>query len=144
MIKVEKRIPFGFKGYWGKVFKLFTFDEKRENLKYQNQNYAEIDSEVQFKYLEKAPDRNENTTQPIINLPTKSEYVIAETTDAYFDDKIKDFKCVVSPNDIVYVFGDYWVVEKVEGKSVYTPNKQTFYYCGLKKIFGEILRSSLC
>ena len=142
MIRVEKRLPFGFKGDWGKVFKLFTYDEEKENILYQNQNYVEIESEVQFKYLENGIDKNLNSSQPIMNLPTKNEYRIVKTTDAYFNDNTHEFECVVDSNDIVFAFGCYWVVDKVEDKSIFTPNKQTFYYCALKRIFEEVLRRS--
>ena len=144
MIKVEKRLPFGFRGEWGKVYKLFVFDEENnEGVEYQKNSYAQIDSEVQFKYLENGVDRSVST-QPIMNLVTESLDRVVKTTDAYFDDKERRFKCVVGLHDIVFAFGCFWLVEKMDERSVFNPNKQTFYYCGLKQIDNVMKRRGGC
>lgn len=139
-IKVEKRLPFGFTGEWGRVYKLYTFDEESGDIIWQNKNYVQIDSDVQFKYLENGVDKSLGTSQPVINLPTTSANRVVKTTDAYFNKKSKNFECVVGLNDIVYVFGCFWLVETMEERSIFTPNKQTFYYCALKRIFDEVIR----
>lgn len=140
MIKVEKRLPFGFRGDWGRVYKLYVFDEQKENIKYQNNNYVQIESDVQFKYLHNSVNKNISIAQPKNNMPIGAENIIVETTDAYFNDRNKSFECVVYQGDIVFLFGQFWLVEKVEEKNIYTPNKQSFYYCELKKILDGVVR----
>lgn len=140
-IRIEKRLPFGFKGEWGKVYKLYTFDETTEQnvIKWQKNAYVDIGQDVQFKYLEEGIDKQTNITQPVMNLLRMSGYRVAETTDAYFDAKSGKFECVVAVGDIVRLFGAWWVVDKIEEQSIYNPAKQTFYFCGMKQIFEEIL-----
>lgn len=140
-MRVEKRLNFGFKGEWGKVYKLWTFDETptNETITYQRSNYVDIGCDVQFKYLENGIDKTISVTQPIANLPTNAEYRLVKTADAYFNDKSQNYECVVAVNDIVKVFGCYWIVEKIDERSIYTPKKQTFYYLSLKKVFSEIV-----
>lgn len=58
-IRVEKRVPFGFKGEWGQVYKSIT---RGENLLtrsfYGIRNYyVDIGQDVQFKYLEDGIDK---------------------------------------------------------------------------------------
>lgn len=139
-MRIEKRIPFGFKGEWGKVYKNYVFDETKENIEYQRNNYVDIGEDVQFKYLENGIDKSINLTQPIMNLPTNAEYRVAKTTDAYLNIDTNNYECVVGLNDIVYAFGCFWLVEKIEEKSIFNPIKQTFYYIGLKRIFSGIIR----
>jgi len=139
-IKVEKRLPFGFKGEWGKVYKLYTYEVVASNIiEWQKSSYVDIGDDVQFKYIEDGIDKTIDITQPIMNLPTKSEFRLVKTTDAYFNVETSNYECVVGVNDIVKVFGCWWVVEKIEERSIFTPSKQTFYYCGLKKIFEKIV-----
>ena len=35
--------------------------------------------------------------------------------------------------------GRFWLVDKLDERSVYNPSKQTFYYIGLKAIFDEVI-----
>ncbi len=139
-INVEKRVPFGFKGEWGNVYKLYTSDAVSNNiLQYQESYYYDIGVDVQFKYLNKGVDKYTNNSQPVQNLIAKGEYRTIETTDAMFDEFTNRYECVVSPNDIIKVFGCYWVCEEIEEHSVFTPAKQTFYYLKCKRIFNQSL-----
>lgn len=139
-IRIEKRIPFAFMGQWGKLYKLYTDEEKTDKavVKWENNFYADLGQDVQFKYLEDGIDKQKNPAQPIENRVGKGEYRIVETTDAYFDDDSGEFECVVDLGDIVNVFGRWWVVDSIDEKSIFTPNKQTFYYIALKRIKEEI------
>lgn len=141
-IRIEKRIPFGFLGEWGKLYKQFNFDEKTSItvVKWQDSSYADLGQDVQFKYLEDVTDNQKNPAQPVENRIGKGEYRVVETTDAYFDDDSKEFECVVDLGDIVNVFGRWWVVDSIDEKSIFTPNKQTFYYIALKRIKEQIIR----
>lgn len=134
-IRVERRLPYGFKGEWGNVYKLYTFDVLNEDvIQYQDNNYLKVRGGVQFKYDEGGTDKIKETAQPVGNLVSVSETQYIETTDAYFDNTTKRYKCVANVGDLVNVFNAWWVVEKVEEKSVYTPNRQTFYRLLVKKI----------
>ena len=141
-IRIEKRIPFGFTGDWGQVYKLYTYEEKTEKaiVKWKNDAYADLGQDVQFKYLEDGIDKQNEPVQPVENRVDKGEYRIAETTDAYFDEDSGEFECVVGLGDIVYVFGRWWVVDTIDEKSIFTPSKQTFYFIGLKRIKEQIVR----
>lgn len=139
-IRIEKRIPFGFMGDWGRVYKQFVFDEKTDKaaVKWQDNAYADLGMDVQFKYLEDGADKRKNPAQPVENRVGKGEYRIVETTDAYFDEESGGFECVVDLGDIVNVFGRWWVVDSIDEKSIFTPFKQTFYFIALKRIEEKI------
>lgn len=140
-VRVEKRVPFGFKGEWGNVYKLYTFDvlDSHDIVQYQDSNYLKVRGGVQFKYNEGGTDKAVDTTQPIGNLVTKGITQLVETTDACFDTDTKRFKCVADVGDLVEVFNDWWVVDRVEEQSIYTPNRQTFYRLLLKKINEKLV-----
>ena len=141
-IRIEKRIPFGFMGKWGKLYKLYTYDESptQNAVTWQKKSYVELGQDVQFKYLEDGIDKQKNPAQPIENRVGKGEYRIVETTDAYYDNDSGEFECVVDLGDIVNVFGRWWVVDSIDERSVFTPNKQTFYYIALKRINEKVVK----
>lgn len=140
MIRIEKRLPFGFRGEWGKVYKLYTQDEKTENetIEFQKGYYADIGQDVQFKH-QSGVDKTLELSQTVQNLINKGEYRLVETTDAYFDINTQTFKCVVALGDIVAFNGEYYVCEKIEVRNIVNPAEQCFYYLGLKKIYNVIL-----
>lgn len=141
-IRVEKRIPFGFKGEWGQVYKSYVTEEKTSSqvILWGRNQYVDIGQDVQFKYLENGIDKQRYFTQTEENIVVKSDYRIVETTDAYFDDETGEFECVVDIGDVIYLFGRWWVVDNIDEKSIFTPAKQTFFYLGLKRIKEEIIR----
>ncbi|MDE6597597.1 MAG: hypothetical protein K2K60_03050 [Clostridia bacterium] len=139
-IKIEKRLPFGFMGDWGKVYKQYNFDEKTDGglIKYQDSFYIELGQDVQFKYLGDGIDNQSKPSQPLENRVAKGEFRTVETTDAYFDIDREEYECVVEVGDIINLSGCWWVVDSIDGKSIFTPQKQTFYYLSLKRIKEEI------
>lgn len=139
-IRIEKRVPFGFTGDWGKLYKLYVYDEEsnKATVKWQNNTYVDLGMDVQFKYLEDGIDKQNTPTQTVENRVGKGEYRIVETTDAYFDDESGEFECVVDVGDIVNMFGRWWEVDSIDEKSIFTPQKQTLYYIALKIIKEEI------
>lgn len=134
-IKIDKRVPMGFRGIWARCYKLNNYNQTSEGIKYQSVDYYDVGFDVQIKLLEK--DKFVHNTQPIENLVTQGEYRTAQTTDAYFNGS--DYECIIQPNDIIYFQGHYWVCDKIEEVGVYTPQKQGFYYVSLKKIFDNII-----
>lgn len=137
-IKIDKRVPFGFKGKWGKVYKLTNFNETKDMITYQRNTYYDIGYDVQFKDLESGIDKSVLNAQPIANLVAKGDFRVIKTTDAYIDEN-NVYKCICQPNDIILFDSEYWVVEKIDVKSVFTPKKQAFYYLTVKNVFDEIL-----
>lgn len=139
-IRVEKRVPFGFKGEWGQVYKSYNVEEKTsaQVVLWGKNYYADIGQDVQFKYLENGIDKQKFFSQTEENIVVKSDYRIVETTDAYFNEEIGEFECVADIGDIVYLFGRWWVIDNIDEKSIFNPKKQTFFYLGLKSIKKEI------
>lgn len=137
-MRVEKRIPFGFKGVWGKVYKLYTFDIKAEGvIVWQGNNYRAVDGKLQFKEL--SDNTSKTFTQAVSNLITDSTHKTVATTDAYYNSEKQTYSCVVGMGDIIHIGGQYWAVDTINEQSVYTPQKHSVWYIGLKEIFEEIL-----
>ena len=137
---IEKRIPFGFKGEWGKLYKKYDFSESvHDVVQYQDAAYADIGQDVQFKREEQNVDKQVFPAQAAENLVSKGEYRIVQTTDAYFDEKTCTFMCIADIGDIVFLCGEYWIVDSVNEQSIYSPAPQTFYFVALKRVAGDIL-----
>lgn len=134
-IKIDKRVPFGFNGIWAKCYKLKNFNEIEDSINYQNSDYYDIGFQVQLKELENGINKSTNNMQSIENLITEGVVKNYKTTDACF----KDFKyeCIVEINDILRVGNDFYLVERIDEKSIYTPSRQTFYYLTTKQVFIE-------
>lgn len=131
--RVEKRLPFGFRGEWGNVYKAFPYEESEFNvIQYQNANYVEIKDLVQFKSLQNGSSLIPASIAAYLN--TSSATNVIETTDSFFNDKKKSFECIVSNGDIVKLNSNFWLVCKIDEKCIYTPNKQSFYYLAIKSI----------
>lgn len=132
-IKIDKRVPFGFKGLWAKCYKLQNFNETKNSITYQNSNYHDIGFQVQLKELESGINKTKSNVQSIENLITEGSVRYFKTTDACF--KTSKYECIVELNDILLIDGEYYVVERLDDKSIYTPSKQTFYYLTTKQIY---------
>ena len=149
MKRIEKRVPFGFRGLWGKLYQRFHYQESdsapyisedSDVIEYDKVSYVDIGQDVQFKEVTDGTEKQLFPTQTAKNAVTDSAYRIVQTTDAYFDDKKKEFECIADFGDIVYLFNSWWVVDSIEQKSVFTPKRQTFYYIALKNIYNEIVK----
>ena len=132
---IDKRIPFGFLGEWGKVYKLYNSDVKvGKVLRYQRSNYVDIGQDVQFRC---AGNRTLQTTQTVKNLASESEAKTIETSDATWDNG--RYKCVVAVGDIIWYDNLYWVAENIKQEEVYYPSEQAVWTIGMKRIYEEIL-----
>lgn len=136
-IRIDKRVPFGFKGIWGKCYKKTNYNEKPFSITYQRTTYFDIGYDVQFKYLENGYDKQVINTQNIANLIAEGSYRVVKTTDANFNGNT--YECVIAIGDIVSFEGRFWLVDKLDERSIYNPQKQTFYYVGLKALFDEVI-----
>lgn len=138
---IEKRLPFGFRGDWGKLYKRFTPTATEESpvqangvkvdvITYQDNVYRDIGMDVQFKHVDDVSSGTEQTAAAL----HEGIYTVAKTTDSYFDDSRQEYMCVVAVDDIVKVFGRLWTVTGVRYTTRHTPAEQKFYYCELKAI----------
>lgn len=139
MINIDKRLPFGFRGEWGKVYKSNIVDETEDEvIQWQRNYYQDVGQDVQFKRLEDGNDRKIEYSQTVKNLIDKGEYRSVKTTDAYFDNKTNNYKCIVDLGDVINLGGEWYVCDRIDIHNIVTPNNQCFYYIGLKKIFDKI------
>lgn len=135
-MRIDKRIPFGFLGEWGKVYKLYNSDEVVNGaIKWQESNYADIGQEVQFKC---AGNRKKTETTPTKNLVALSEGRTVETSDAWFNGH--EYKCVVEVGDVIELQNDWWVAEQIIPEEIYTPAEHTIWAVVLKKINDKIVK----
>lgn len=139
MIKVEKRRPFGFKGEWGVLYKLYTFDDIQNDIvQYQNHNYLKIPTKLQLKASPNGA-KMRSIEQQVGNLENLSTRINLITTDAFFDVGKKIYKCVVDGGDLILFRGEWWQVERVDVEVRYTPARQETYNCSLIKIDEEVV-----
>ena len=136
-IRIEKRIPFGFRGDWGKLYKKNNYDVTVKNVfQWVDTAYFDLGQDVQFKLIE---DRS-YPYQLIQNYVTKANYRVVETTDAYFDEETGDFECVAEIGDIVLFRGRWYVVEDIEVQSIYSPRRHSFFFIALKNIKESVMQ----
>lgn len=135
MYRPERRIPFGFRGDWGTLYKRYTegcsLDLKNETIHYEDNNYVEIGMSIQFKPV---GNMSSSSEQVIKGLEAQPFYLTVETTDSYWDDEIKEFVCCVESGDLVKIFNKLWLVTEVREVARFSPKKLSFYYCDLKSI----------
>lgn len=138
MIKVEKRLPFGFAGFWGKVYKPFNYTEEEEKygevVEFDHKRYVAMTMPVQFR---DAFDRSVGRTRLIKDLSAEDVEDVQETSDSYWKDG--GFACVVSVGDLVRFGNDWNFVTKVVDKNIFSPAPQTIYAVVLKNIDGGLV-----
>lgn len=129
-MNIDRRVPFGFSGEWGKVYKLYTANDKDGGIIYQQGFYVDIGQDVQFQCER---DKVRETTQAVENLLDKGETKYIRTGDAWFDGA--EFRCVADIGDIIEYEGDYWVVTRLEVREIFVPNPLKIYRLGITKVF---------
>lgn len=138
-MRVERRLPFGFRGDWGTVYKRYTGEStvntKNSSITYEKNNYVDIGVAVQFKVVE---DSIRAAEQPLKGLMTTSNHITLETTDSYYCDKRREYICTVDIGDIVQVLGSLWIVTSLKENTRYAPKKLSFYYLEVKEITGAV------
>lgn len=134
--RIEKRLPFGFVGDWGKLYKRYTVKETTgeaagEIVTYEKNRYRDIGEDVQFKKV----GNNEKVRENILpNVIMDAETTIVKTADAFWNDEEKQYDCIVQNGDIIRVFNKNWLVSSMQIKSKYTPIEQKIFYLAAKKI----------
>lgn len=138
MIKVEKRLPLGGICFWSKLFKKYSYNEKEEInsdvVEYNKINYVSLEMPIQVKQID---DYEKSKQKLLASLTSGGENLIVETTDAYFNKEEKEYKCIVDIDELLHFKNNFWLVEKIVEKNIYTPRKQSFYYIQLKKLSKE-------
>lgn len=137
MISIEKRIPFGFRGNWGKLYKKNNYNVNvKDVFQWKKTAYFDLGQDVQFKLIE---DKS-YPYQLVQNYVAKANYRVAETTDAYFNEETGEFDCVVEIGDIVQMHGRWYVAEEIEIRNIYSPRRHSFYFIALKNIKEAVIR----
>ena len=139
LIKVEKRLPFGFRGEWAILYKLYTYDDINNGvIQYQNHNYLKIPTKLQVKTNTNSP-KMRSVEQQVADLENISTNSTIETTDAYFDVHKNSYKCVAEVGDLIQYRAEWWEVTKIDIQVKYVPARQERYFIGLKKIDEEVI-----
>lgn len=139
LIKVEKRLPFGFRGEWATLYKLYTYDDIQNNVvQYQNHNYLKIPTKLQVKTNTNNP-KMRSIEQQVDDLENISTTSIIETTDAYFEVNKNLYKCVADTGDIINFRGEWWEITKIDIQVKYIPARREHYFLSIKKIDEEVI-----
>ena len=142
IIQIEKRIPFGFREHWGKLYKKTNYNESvNDVVQWNKTSYYDLGQDVQFKFADGTVDRQKFQTQPVENFVRKGEYRVVQTTDSYFDEETGQYECVVELGDIVFLHGRWYVVDSIDSQNIYNPKMQSFYFIALKRIEEEVIQT---
>lgn len=140
MKKVEKRLPFGWLGLWSKLYQKYNYNQEEEInseiVEYNKTNYVALKMPIQIKEI---GEYEKSKNKILASLTNGEDYKIVETTDCYYDNKEKEYKCIVDIDELLHFKNNYWLTEKIIEKNIFTPRKQSFYYIQLKKISKEKL-----
>ena len=136
-MRIERRLPFGFKGDWGKCYKRYTGEtelliEGTDYIRHEKTVYRDIGQDVQFR---EATDETGNVELPNDGLLIDTGLITVKTTDSYFNNERRGWFCVVAPDDLVIVFGRKWIVQSVNDRIVKrAPNPLKVFFIELKGI----------
>jgi len=127
--RIARRLPFGFRGEWGKLFKRWTTNEAvnfpdERVLKYEKNWYVAIEQAVQFK---RGTDVQGTVEQPLTGLAIATNYCTVQTTDATWNTKTKRYESIANQDDIVFYRGAYWIVTN-QAEEVLNELAQTYIY----------------
>ena len=140
MIRVEKRLPYGFVGEWGIVYKLCTYDQevKKEDgvIEYNKRQYVAMSMPVQFR---DAYNKVKNKQKIATDFTANNQEDRIETTDAYFNNESGDFECVVSVGDIVKLGNSWWNVREITENNLFMPKKHTIYALSVQEVGREMI-----
>lgn len=135
MIRIEKRLPFGFCGDWGKLYKKYDYDDKEiinnQMVEFNKTNYVELTQDIQLKEVS---DIEKSKEKLLLTLTSGKGYLTLKTTDSYYNSTKKEFCCVVDVDDLLLFNNSWWKINKVLERAIHTPNKQSFYYIEAKEI----------
>jgi hypothetical protein len=136
MIRVEKRLPYGFVGEWGIVYKPCEYEEQVGDIEYNKIQYVAMKMPVQFRdAYNKIKDRKNIATD--FNAGYQEDRI--ETTDAYFDNKEQEFKCVADVGDIVNLGNSWWLVMNITENNLFMPKKHTIYKISVQEVGREFI-----
>ena len=141
MIKVEKRLPYGLMVEWGTVYKPCEYvEEVDEYIEYNKLQYVAMDMQVQFRNMNQIKTGKVRNRQALTSdLMANNQEDKIETSDAYYDYKEEDFKCVVSVGDIVKLGNEWWSVSEINENDLFVPKKHTIYVLSVQEIGRECI-----
>ena len=139
-MKIEKRLPIGFLGEYGTLYKLSiqedltTYNEELNStyIVYNSANYIKVLTDLQLVDL----SSNKDFISSVKNLTDTGEYKYFKTSDSFYNRDTEQWECCVNIGDIINCEKAYYICEKIQEKQVHTPKTQSIYYLYLKKIGG--------
>lgn len=140
MIKVEKRLPYGLMVEWGTVYKVCDYETEVGDIEFNKRQYVAMDMPVQFKnanQVKTAKTRNVNKIATDFMASNQEDKL--ETTDAYYDEKEEDYKCVVSVGDIIKLGNEWWNVREIAENDLFMPRKHTIYIISIQEVAREMI-----
>jgi hypothetical protein len=136
MIRVEKRLPYGFVGEWGTVYKLCTFDQQIGDIEYNKRQYVSMEMPVQFR---DAYNKVKNRQKIATDLTASNQEDMIETSDAYFDKADGEYKCVVEVGDLIKLGKSWWNVREISENNLFMPSKHTIYKIFVQEVGRELI-----
>lgn len=136
MIRVEKRLPYGFVGEWGTVYKPCNYDEAVGDIEYNKRQYVAMEMPVQFR---DAFNKVKNRQKIATDFTASNQEDRIETTDAYFNNESGDFECVVEIGDILNLGSSWWVVREITENNLFMPKKHTIYALSVQEVAREFI-----
>jgi hypothetical protein len=140
MIKVEKRLPYGLMVEWGTVYKPCDYDVEVGGIEFNKRQYAPLSMPIQFKDADQVKLGKKRNRQKIAtDFTANYQEDLLETTDAYFDNKEEDYKCVVSVGDIINLAKEWWLVKEISENDLFMPRKHTIYILSVQEVGRELI-----
>lgn len=136
MIRVEKRIPFGFLGMWGTVYKVNKWEHKEGDIEYNKRQYIAMTMPVQFR---DAYNQEKKKVQIANDLTASLIEDRVETTDAYWDNESGGYQCVVQNGDIIRFGNSWWNVRSVTSINYFVPANHVIYQLDLVEVAKEMI-----
>lgn len=136
MIRVEKRLPYGFVGEWGTVYKINKWEHIDGDIEYNKRQYVAMTMPVQFR---DAFNKEKNKVQIANDLTATNLQDRLDTTDAYWNDEDGEYQCVVQNGDIIKLGNSWWNVTAVTEINFFVPNKHTIYQIDVIGVAKEMI-----
>lgn len=140
MIRVEKRLPYGLMVEWGTVYKPCEYESEVGDIEYNKRQYVAMNMPVQFKNANQVKSGKVRNKQRIAtDFMANNQEDKLETTDAYYDEKEEDYKCVVAVGDIVKLANEWWNVREITENDLFMPRKHTIYVLSVQEVAREFI-----
>lgn len=140
MIRVEKRLPYGLMVEWGEVYKPYSYDVEVGGIEYNKRRYVPMEMPVQFKNANQVKaSKVRNREKIATDFTANNQQDKLETTDAYYNEKEEDYKCVVEVGDLVKLGKEWWLVQEISESDLFMPKKHTIYILSVQEVAREMI-----